>query len=94
MGLSLLAIQTGVKTGILLNHIPRYQPREEEEDKVLDFLTMVSGAGWNWKKPSANLPFLDMSLSPTTSGWPAERVSPPFAIAAGEVCREEERRNP
>ena len=63
MGFSLLAIQTEVKTGILLNHMPRYQPRE---DKV-DLLKLVPGAGWNWKKPSANLPFLDMSLSPTTS---------------------------
>ena len=29
MGLSLLATQTVVRTGILLNHMPRYQPGEE-----------------------------------------------------------------
>ena len=64
MGLSLLAIQTGVKTGILLNHMPIYQPRE---DKVDLLMIVVPGAGWNWKKPNANLPFFDMSFSPTIS---------------------------
>jgi hypothetical protein len=29
MGLSLLATQTVVRTGILLNHMPRYQPGED-----------------------------------------------------------------
>uniref|UniRef100_A0A8R7NXE7 Uncharacterized protein n=1 Tax=Triticum urartu TaxID=4572 RepID=A0A8R7NXE7_TRIUA len=32
-------------------------------------------AGWNWKKPSANLLFLEKSLPPTASTWPSMRVS-------------------
>ena len=74
-----------------MNHMPIYQPRE---DKVDLLMMVVPGAGWNWKKPSANLPFLDMSFSPTTSVWSTERLSLPCAIAAGGVCREEERRSP
>lgn len=96
MGFSLLAIQTVVKTGILLNHMPRYQPGEEEVVVVvvLGDLLVVPGLCWNWKKPSANLPFLDMSLSPAARASPAARVSP-FAVAAKlVVCKEEKRRSP
>ena len=28
-----------------------------------------------WKKPRANLPLLDTSLSPPASSWPGERAS-------------------
>jgi hypothetical protein len=42
-----------------------------------DLLTVL--AGWNWKKPSANFPFLDTSCLPIESACPAARVS--FAAA-------------
>ena len=47
-----------------------------------------------WKKPSANLPFLETSLSPKASAWPAVRVSVAEAAEAdhGEVSREVKRR--
>ena len=47
-----------------------------------------------WKKPSANLPFLETSLSPNASAWPAVRVSVAEAAEAdhGEVSREVKRR--
>uniref|UniRef100_A0A0A9EF19 Uncharacterized protein n=1 Tax=Arundo donax TaxID=35708 RepID=A0A0A9EF19_ARUDO len=49
-------------------------------------------AAVGWKKPSANLPFLETSLSPTASTWPAARVS--LAVAAEHrVSREEKRRS-
>ncbi|XBJ13590.1 hypothetical protein VPH35_005739 [Triticum aestivum] len=83
MGSSLLATHTVVKTGILLNHMPRYQ-------LLLDDLLMVLAAGW--KKPSANLPFLEMSLSPTVNAWPAMRVS--FAGAGEEQQDVGKRRSP
>ena len=38
-----------------------------------DLLTVL--AGWKWKKPSANFPFLDTSFPPMASTWPARRVS-------------------
>ena len=100
MGFSLLATQTGVKTGILLNHMPRYQPGEEVVVTSVDLLMLDDGTGgWNWKKPSANLLFLEMSLSPAASVWPAARVSP-FAAAAtmteckGACYREDKSRRP
>ena len=48
-----------------------------------------------WKNPSANFPFLEMSLSPMTSSLLPVRVSP-FGVAAehGGMCREEIRRSP
>lgn len=81
IGLSLLATHTVVKTGILLNHMPRYQPGE----LVLvsdDLLVPASG----WKKPRVNLPLFEMSLSPTASAWPARRVSL-FRFAAEHGAR-------
>ena len=100
MGFSLLATQTGVKTGILLNHMPRYQTGEEVVVTSVDLLMLDDGTGgWNWKKPSANLPFLETSLSPAASVWPAARVSP-FAAAAtmteckGACYREDKSRRP
>uniref|UniRef100_A0A0D9XB98 Uncharacterized protein n=1 Tax=Leersia perrieri TaxID=77586 RepID=A0A0D9XB98_9ORYZ len=66
MGFSLLATQTVVKTGILLNHMPRYQLGEVMLSDLLVF---------GWKKPSANFPFLEMSLSPTVSACAPVRVS-------------------
>lgn len=48
MGFSLLATQTGVKTGILLNHMPRYQPGEEVVVTSVDLLMLDDGTGgWN-----------------------------------------------
>jgi hypothetical protein len=78
-GSSRLAIQTGVKTGILLNQMPRYQLEtavvllllsEEEEDLLAAGVVVVPDG----KKPSANLPFLETRVSPTASAWPAARV--------------------
>lgn len=96
MGFSLLATHTAVKTGILLNHMPRYQPREDEVMVVvLADLLMVPGPGWNWKKPSANLPFLDTSLSPSASVCPAARVSPFAGVARQDgECMEDKRKPP
>lgn len=92
IGFSRLATHTVVKTGILLNHMPRYQFEYLGEVVLSDLLVVL--AGLNWKKPSANLPFLDTSLSPTTSAWPAVRVS--FAVAEEHegVCKEDKRRRP
>ena len=71
MGCSLLPTHTVVKTGILLNHIPRYQL---ELVALWDNLLMaVLAAGW--KKPRANLPFVETSLPPMASTWPAVRAS-------------------
>ncbi len=84
-GLSLLATQTVVKTEMLLNHVPTYQLGEV---MLPDLLTTLG-----WKKPSVNLPFLDMSLSLTAIDSPARRVS--FTVAAehgGAPCREKRRR--
>ena len=39
----------------------------EVEVVVLDLLTVVLLGGGNWKKPSANLPFAETSLSLTVS---------------------------
>jgi hypothetical protein len=86
MGLSLLRTQTVVKTAILLNHMPRYQPGEEAVVVVVLVsveLPMAPRLEGNWKKPSANLPFLETSLSSTVRAWPAARVSP-FAAAVEE----------
>ncbi|BAT00376.1 Os07g0186150 [Oryza sativa Japonica Group] len=90
MGFSLLATQAVVKTWILLNHMPRYQPGNVLVVVLMDLLMPAVGCGW--KKPSANLPFLETSFSPTESAWPTMRVSP-SAMAAehGGVCREERR---
>ena len=52
--------------------MPRYQ---RAEAVVLLDLLVVLGPDWNVKKPSANLPFLETSLSPTESPWPTVRVS-------------------
>ena len=91
MGLSRLAIQTGVQTGILLNQTPRYHPGEETVLLVAAPPPLPPpGRVWrNWKKPSANLPLRETSLPPAASAWPAARV-PPSAAAAG-VCSEEKK---
>lgn len=84
-GLSLLATQTVVNSEMLLNHMPTYQLGEV---MLPDLLTTLG-----WKKPSVNLPFLDMSLSLTAIDSPARRVS--FTAAAeygGAPCREKRRR--
>uniref|UniRef100_A0A8R7JXR2 Uncharacterized protein n=1 Tax=Triticum urartu TaxID=4572 RepID=A0A8R7JXR2_TRIUA len=87
MGSSLLAIQTVVKIGILLNHMPRYQPDLEEVALRDDLLILLLAAGW--KKPRVDLPFLETSLSPTASDWPAMRVSSSTAAERhqGVVCK-------
>ena len=56
----------------ILKNMPRYQ---RAEAVVLLDLLVVLGPDWNVKKPSANLPFLETSLSPTESPWPTVRVS-------------------
>jgi hypothetical protein len=70
--------------------MPRYQPRELV---VVDLLMMAAAGGWNWKKPRANLPFPETSLSPAASACPAARASP-FGVAAERVgvCSWEEKR--
>uniref|UniRef100_A0A0A9BLF0 Uncharacterized protein n=1 Tax=Arundo donax TaxID=35708 RepID=A0A0A9BLF0_ARUDO len=90
IGSSLLATHTVVKTGILLNHMPRYQPGEVVVLMSV-YLLMMPEPGL--KKPSAKLPFLETSLSSTASAWPTMRVSA-FAAAEHEagVCRDEKRR--
>lgn len=91
IGLSLLATQTGIKTGISLNHMPRYQPREGGVVVSVDLLMTAVAGGWNWKKPSANLPFLEMSLSWVVNALPATRVSPfTGAVEHQVVCMEVE----
>jgi hypothetical protein len=90
IGVSLLATHTVVKTGILLNHMPRYQLGEVVV--LVDLLEAPDAVGW--KKPSANLLFLETSLSPTVSTWLAVRT---FVVAAEQVgvcCREEKKRSP
>lgn len=85
IGVSRLATHTVVKTGIILYHMPRYQPVEV----VVLYLLMMAEPGW--KNPSANLPFLEMSLSPTASDSPTARVSS-FGVAVEHetgACREE-----
>ena len=85
IGVPRLATQTVVKTGIILYHTPRYQPGEA----VVVYLLVMADPGW--KNPSANLPFLEMSLPPTASAWPTARVSS-FGVAAEHetgACREE-----
>jgi hypothetical protein len=65
--------------------MPRYQPVEV----VVLYLLMMAEPGW--KNPSANLPFLEMSLSPTASDSPTARVSS-FGVAVEHetgACREE-----
>ena len=52
--------------------MPRYH--KQGEVALWDNLLMVL-AGWYWKKPSANFPFLETSLPPTVSAWPTMRVS-------------------
>ena len=91
IGCSLLATQTVVKTEMLLNHMPRYQLGEVV---LPDLLVMAAAVGW--KKPSANLPLLETSLSPTASTWPAARVSvvAPAAAAGAGACNEARRRRP
>src|SRR4051812_27690700 len=69
MGSSLLATHTTVKTGILLNHMPRYQL------ELVEFWDLLAMLAAGWKKPNANLPFLDTSLPPTARTWPSARVS-------------------
>jgi hypothetical protein len=91
IGVSLLTTHTVVKTGILLNHMPRYQLGEVVV--LVDLLRVSDAVGR--KKPSANLLFLETSLSPTVSTWLAARV--PFVVAAehrGVCCREEKKRSP
>ncbi|WVZ95934.1 hypothetical protein U9M48_041636 [Paspalum notatum var. saurae] len=91
-GLSLLPIQTVVQTGILSNHMPRYQPGEETVVVLpVEDLAVVL-------KPSANLPFAETSLSPAASAWPAVRVSP-VAVASEHdavagACSDEKRMSP
>ena len=88
IGSSLLATHTVVQTGILLNHMPRYQSELREVVLLdMDLLTVVLLGGWNWKKPSANLPFAETSLSPTVSTWPAARVSPLAEEHGGVACK-------
>jgi hypothetical protein len=95
IGTCLLATHTVVNTGILWNHMPRYQPVGLGEVVVFpDLLRAPGAAGWNWKKPRANLPFLETSLSPTVSTLLTARVS--FVIAAEHgvlYCRAEKKRN-
>jgi hypothetical protein len=75
MGSSRLPIHTGVKSGTLLNHMPRYQLEVavllSKDDEDLMLLVVPDDE----KKPSANLPFLETSLSPAANAWPALRVS-------------------
>jgi hypothetical protein len=78
--------------------MPRYQLVRLREVVVFpDLLRRALGADeyWYWKKPRANLPFLETSLWPTVSTLPAARVS--FVIAAehGGVlyCRAEKKRS-
>jgi hypothetical protein len=57
---------------------------------LVDLLRVPDAVGW--KKPRANLLFLETSLLPTVSTWLAVRV--PFVVAAehgGVCCREEKR---
>nr|BAK06825.1 predicted protein [Hordeum vulgare subsp. vulgare] len=63
-GLSPLATHAGVNFGTVLNHTPRYQLEAWCEDLLLGL-----------KKPSANLPLLETSVSLPASTWPAEMVS-------------------
>ncbi|BAT13149.1 Os11g0208651 [Oryza sativa Japonica Group] len=88
IGLSLLATHTVVQTGILLNHMARYQPGEV----TLPYVFAVPSGSAGLKKPSANLPFLEMSFSPTASTCPATIVS--FVAEHDGVCREMTRRRP
>lgn len=77
IGLSPLALHTGVNLGTLSNHIPRYV-----------WLELPSPGAGGLKKPSANLPLLETSLSSLASAWPRERM---FVAGAAEdevVCRE------
>jgi hypothetical protein len=46
----------------------------------------------NLKKPSANLPFLETSLSPTARAWPTVRVSPFGVVVVAEPQRNVGRR--
>ncbi|KAG0522567.1 hypothetical protein BDA96_07G048600 [Sorghum bicolor] len=72
-GLSALATHTGVSLGTVWNQIPRYHlgVLSPSAEKLL----------WlpAWKKPSANLPLLDRSVSPPVRPWLGKRVS---AVAA------------
>ena len=61
-----LALHTGVSLGTLWNHIPRY----ELEVVLVELLLLLV-----WKKPSANLPLLETSLSSPASEPPRESVS-------------------
>ena len=47
-----------------------------------------------WKKPSANLPLLEMSLFPPVSTWPAMRVLPLFVAEHAGKLRCREKRSP
>ena len=78
--------------------MPRYQPGEE----TTVVMVMVDSPAvrlrfrlcLNWKKPSANLPFLETSLSPAASAWPAARVSPIAVAAELGACSEEKKMRP
>uniref|UniRef100_N1R3P6 Uncharacterized protein n=1 Tax=Aegilops tauschii TaxID=37682 RepID=N1R3P6_AEGTA len=70
--------------------MPRYQS-ELWEVVSLDLLRIVLLGGWNWKKPSANLPFAETSLSPTVSTWPAARASPLAEEHGGVACKRRRR---
>ena len=61
--------------------MPRYQL---ELVALLEDLLLMAVLAPGWKKPSANLPFLETSLPPTASTWPAVRVS---SLAAAEEHR-------
>ena len=73
IGFSRLATHTGVSLGTLLNHMPRYQLRVFWDD-----LLPV------WKKPSANLPLLEMMVLFPASTSPDARVS--IAAPHAERC--------
>lgn len=66
----------GVNLGTVWNQIPRYHLGVPSE-KLLPV----------WKKPSANRPLLDTSLSRPASSWLGERVSVAAAWHGGRVCK-------
>lgn len=75
-GLPRLATHAGVSFGTELNHTPKYHLGAE-----VVVLPVV------WKNPSANLPLSETSLSPPTSGRPAETVSAAAHVEATEMIR-------
>lgn len=76
-GLSPLATHAGVNFGTVLNHMPRYQLEASREEDLLN----------GWKKPSANLPLLEIRVSLPDSPSPAVMVS----FASAPTCREKRR---